>query len=166
MDPPLRHATVADASAISALVCAGFNEHIAPAWEPQAQRHFHAENQADMLVSKIADAALCLVFEQGTELLGVIFLPRPTLVQLFFVAPDHLRQGIGRKLWRAVRAELEQHHTDVRTVELNSSPYAVAVYQALGFFPISKAYRRKGAVATRMACWLPGESLETVQQVT
>jgi len=60
-----------------------------------------------------------------------------------------------------VRAELEQHHPDVRTVELNSSPYAVAVYKALGFFPISKPYRRKGAVATRMACWLPGESLES-----
>ena len=165
MDPPLRHATVADASAISALVCAGFNQQIAADWEPQAQRHFYAENQADKLVSKIAEASLCLVFEQGTELLGVIFLPRPTLVQLFFVAPGHLRRGIGRKLWRAVRAELEQHHPDVRTVELNSSPYAVGVYEALGFFPISKPYRRKGAVPTRMACWLPGQSLASAQHV-
>ena len=114
---------------------------------------------------KIADASLCLVFEQGIALLGVIFLPRPTLVQLFFVAPGHLRNGIGRKLWSAVRVELEQRHPDVRTVELNSSPCAVPVYKALGFFPISKPYRRKGAVATRMACWLPGESLETAHHV-
>jgi GNAT superfamily N-acetyltransferase len=117
------------------------------------------------LRTKIADAALCLVCEHDTQLLGVIFLPRPTLVQLFFVAPGHLRNGIGRKLWSAVRVELEQHHPDIRTVELNSSPYAVAAYEALGFFPISKPYRRKGAVATRMACWLPGESLESAQHV-
>jgi predicted GNAT family N-acyltransferase len=104
-----------------------------------------------------------LVFEQGAELLGVIFLPRPSVVQLFVVAPGRLRQGIGRKLWSAARVELKQHHPDVRTVELNSSPYAVDVYKALGFFPISMQYRRKGAVATRMACWLPGESLEGVQ---
>ena len=161
MEPPLRHATVADASAVSALVCAGFNQHVAADWELPAQSHFHEEHQADKLASKIADACLCLLIEQGTELLGVIYLPRPTLVQLFFVAPGHLRRGIGRRLWRAARAELEQHHPDVRTIELNSSPYAVPVYQALGFFPISKPYLRKGAVATRMACWLPGESLES-----
>jgi len=165
MDLQLRHATAADASAISALVCAGFNQLIASDWEPQAQSHFHAENQADKLVSKIDAACLCLVCEQEGELLGVIFLPRPTLVQLFFVAPGHLRRGIGRKLWKAVRAELEQKHPDVRTVELNSSPYAVAVYEALGFFPISKPFSRNGAVATRMACWLPGEALESGNHV-
>jgi ribosomal protein S18 acetylase RimI-like enzyme len=165
MDLQLRRATVADAAAISALVCAGFDQHIAQDWEPQAQRHFFEENQPEKLHSKIADASLCLVCEQGTELLGVIFLPQPTLVQLFFVAPGHLRNGIGRKLWSAVRAELAQLYPEVRTVELNSSPYAVAVYKALGFYPISKPYRRKGAVATRMACWLPGESFESEQHV-
>jgi len=165
MNLQVRHATAADASAISSLVCAGFDQHIAQDWDPQAQRHFFEENHADKLRSKIADASLCLVCEHDTQVLGVIFLPRPTLVQLFFVAPGHLRKGIGRKLWSAVRAELEQHHPDVRTVELNSSPYAVAVYKALGFFPISKPYRRKGAVATRMACWLPGESLESAPHV-
>jgi GNAT superfamily N-acetyltransferase len=165
MNLPLRHATPDDASAISSLVCAGFEQHIAQDWEPQAQRHFFEENQPDKLRSKIADASLCLVCEQGAEILGVIFMPRPTLVQLLFVAPGHLRHGIGRKLWRAARVELEQRHPDVRTVELNSSPYAVSVYKALGFFPISKPYHRKGAVATRMACWLPGESLESGQHV-
>jgi len=162
MNLQLRHATAADASAISSLVCAGFDQHIAQDWEPQAQRHFFEENQPDKLRSKIADASLCLVCERGAELLGVIFLPRPTLVQLFFVAPGHLRSGIGRELWSVVRAELEQHHPDVRTVELNSSPYGVAVYKALGFFPISQPFKRKGAVATRMACWLPGKALEQV----
>jgi hypothetical protein len=44
--------------------------------------------------------------------------------------------------------------------QLNSSPYAVDAYRALGFFPISHAYKRDGAVATRMACWLPGRRLE------
>ena len=165
MNLQLRHATAADASAISSLVCAGFEQHIAQDWEPQARRHFFEENQADKLRSKIADASLCLVCEHGTQLLGVIFLPRPTLVQLFFVAPGYLRNGIGRKLWSAVRDELEQRYPDVRTVELNSSPYAVPVYEVLGFFPISKSFRWKGAVATRMACWLPGESLEAAKHV-
>jgi hypothetical protein len=48
-------------------------------------------------------------------------------------------------------------------VELNSSPYAVGAYKALGSFLLSKPYKPEGAVATRMACWLPVRGLETAQ---
>jgi len=161
----LRHAKADDVLAISELVQAGFIEHIAPDWESSAQRSFLEETGADQLASRISEAALCLVCERGVQVVGVIFLPRPTLVQLFFVAPGHLRQGIGRALWSAVRTLLEERHPEVKTVELNSSPYAVAAYKALGFFPISQPFRRKGAIATRMACWLPGEALEQAQHV-
>ena len=165
MEMHLRHASPADAPAISELVSASFIKHIAPDWELPAQRHFLEETQPDKLEPKIADASVCFVCEHDAQLLGVIFLPRPSLVQLFFVAEGHLGQGIGRRLWIAVREHLEKNHPDVKTVELNSSPYAVAAYRALGFFPISKAFRRQGAVATRMACWLPGQALEPAQDV-
>jgi GNAT superfamily N-acetyltransferase len=160
MNPHLRHATVEDAPSISTLVCAGFKEHIALDWEPRAQRHFYEENHPDKLGPKIGSACLCLLYEQDSQLLGVIFLPRPTLVQLFFVEPSHMGKGIGRSLWEGARESIEASHPEVRTVELNSSPYALNAYRALGFFPISHAYKREGAVATRMACWLPGRGLE------
>jgi GNAT superfamily N-acetyltransferase len=166
MNTNLRQAHPADALAIAELVRAAFVEHIAPDWEPSAQRDFLDETGADKLAPRIGAAAVCLVCEQAGQIVGVIFLPRPTLVQLFFVAPGHLRQGIGRALWGAARAHLEERHPEVKTVELNSSPYALAAYKALGFFPISKPFRRKGAVATRMACWLPGTALEQAQHET
>jgi len=160
MSTHLREAKADDASAISELVQAGFIEHIAPDWESSAQRSFLEDTGADRMASLVSEAAVCLVCEQQGRLVGVIFLPRPTLVQLFFVAPGHLRQGIGQALWSAVRIRLEQQHPEVKTVELNSSPFALNAYKALGFFPISKPFRRKGAIATRMACWLPGKALE------
>ena len=160
MNMHLREATAADAPAISDLVQSGFVQHIAPDWESSAQQSFLEDTGADQIASLISVASVCLVCEQEGRLVGVIFMPRPTLVQLFFVAPGHMRQGIGRALWSAVRSRLERHHPEVKTVELNSSPYAVAAYKALGFFPISKPFRRKGSVATRMACWLPGKALE------
>ena len=160
-----REAEACDALAISELVQAGFVEHIASDWESSAQRSFHEETAADKLERKILEATVCLVWEQDGQVLGVILLPRPTLVQLLFVAPSHLRKGIARALWSAARAHLEEEHPEVTTVELNSSPYALAAYKALGFFPISKQFRRKGSVATRMACWLPGKALEQLQHV-
>ena len=104
-----------------------------------------------------------MVCEDGSQIIGVLVMPRPSLVQLFFVVPGHLRRGIGRTLWEAARTHIEAQHPEVKTVELNATPYAVAAYRALGFFPISEPFRRKGAVATRMACWLPGRALAQSQ---
>ena len=44
-------------------------------------------------------------------------------------------------------------------MELNSTPYAIEFYRALGFVPISAEFVRDGARATRMACWLPARAL-------
>jgi GNAT superfamily N-acetyltransferase len=163
MNTYVRQAEAEDAFAISKLVQAGFIAHIASDWEPSAQQSFLEDTEASKLAPKLAEAAVCLVCEEGGQLVGVIFLPRPNLVQLLFVAPDHLRKGIARALWSAVRARIQEKHPEVTTVELNSSPYAVSAYKALGFFPISRPFKRKGAVATRMACWLPGQALEQGQ---
>jgi GNAT superfamily N-acetyltransferase len=157
---PIRRATPDDASAISTLVQAGFMAHIAPDWEALAVQSFLAETSAEKLAPTISEASFVAVYEEDGQIRGVISLPRPSLLQLLFVAPEHLRRGIGRSLWEDARAHVEEKHPEIKTIELNSSPFAVPAYKALGFFPISEPFRRKGAVATRMACWLPGRALE------
>ena len=163
MNTNVRQASPDDASAISELVQASFMEHVAPDWEPAAQQDFLRETSAEKLAARIAEASLVVVYEDEGQIRGVISLPRPTLVQLFFVAPSYLRGGVGRSLWEAARLHLEGRCPEVKTVELNSSPYALPAYKALGFFPISVPFRRRGAVAIRMACWLPGKALERAQ---
>lgn len=161
MNPRIRMARLDDAPAISELVQASFRAHIASAWQAQAQHTFLSETTAEKLATPIAEATFAAVYEEDGHVVAVILLPRPNLVQLCFVAPTHLRRGIGTCLWEAARTYLETQIPEVKTVELNASPYAVAAYTAMGFFPISKPYRRKGSVATRMACWLPGRALES-----
>jgi GNAT superfamily N-acetyltransferase len=165
MNSILRQASVDDAVAISNLVQAGFIEHVAPDWELGARRDFLNDTSAEKLAARIAEATFVEVYEDDGQILGVISLPRPTLVQLFFVASSHLRTGVGRALWEAARAHLEERCPEVNTVELNSTPYALPAYKALGFFPISEPFRRRGVVATRMACWLPGRALERARHV-
>lgn len=159
MNAVVRDAGPEDAAAVSALVQSSFRAHVAPDWEPVAQESLLADTSAEKLAARIAESVIVLVCEEGEHLLGVILLPRPTLVQLCFVAPEHLGKGIGRSLWEAARARLEERFPEAKTVELNASPYAVAAYQAWGFYPISEPFLRGGAVATRMACWLPGRAL-------
>jgi predicted N-acetyltransferase YhbS len=163
MNPHIRDAAPSDALAISELVQASFRAHVGPDWGAEARETFVRETTSEKLSTRIVEATYAAVYEEDGHIVGVILLPRPTLVQLCFVAATHLRRGIGRALWDAARARLEASFPEVQTVELNASPYAVTAYTAMGFFPISAPFRRRGSAATRMACWLPGRALENAQ---
>jgi ribosomal protein S18 acetylase RimI-like enzyme len=159
MDISLRTAKQADAPAVSALVQRVFGEFVALDWEPPAREVFATESSPERLVQLLAEPAFASVAEAGERLIGFILLPTPNLLSLLFVDSSAHRQGIATALWQAARAHLEAAYPAVKTVELNSSPYAIAAYKALGFYPISESFRRGGCVATRMACWLPGRAL-------
>ena len=159
MRPAIRLAVVADAPAISALVQDSFNQFVAPDWQAEAREVFMTESTVERFTSSIPDATYAGVAHVGDQLVGMVLMPTPSVLAFMFVRPGMLRAGIGSLLWEAARSHIETTHPSVKTVELNSSPYAVAAYRAYGFYPISQPFRRGGCLATRMACWLPGRAL-------
>lgn len=65
------------------------------------------------------------------ELVGVIATRNSgNHIALFFVDSKYHRQGIGRKLFEKAAAV-----STADNITVNSSPFAVAVYQKLGFVP-------------------------------
>lgn len=163
MQPVVRPATIADATAVSALVQESFTKFVAPDWEPQACSVFMGESSPERFMSSIPVAAYAAVAEADGHLVGFILLSSPSVLALLFVRSTWLRRGVASRLWESARTYLEASHPATKTVELNSSPNAVAAYRALGFYPISEPFRQGGCLATRMACWLPGRSLSSVR---
>ena len=161
MKHTLRQAEAANANAISALVQQGFVQFVAPDWTTEARQVFMTESSPERFATLIPTAAFSAVAESNGHLVGFILMPTPSLLGFLFIEPGFLRQGIARALWEAARKHIETAFPAVKTVELNSSPYAVGAYRALGFYPISEPFRRGGCLATRMACWLPGRALAT-----
>lgn len=144
----------------SALVQESFDRFVATDWTAAARAAFLAEASVEKLRGGLEDAAYAALALRGDAALGFIYLPTPALLAMLFVHPQHLGQRIGSLLWEAARAHLEAHHPQTRTVELNASNYGVPAYRAMGFYPISEPYLKSGAIATRMACWLPARTLE------
>jgi GNAT superfamily N-acetyltransferase len=144
---------------ISQLVHSSFNVFVADGWEPSARRNFLDETSASAIAGYLANPAFAAVEIQASEIVGFILMPRPSVVSLLFVHPSELRKGVGRRLWEAARAHLEATHSEIKTVELNSTPCALDAYKALGFVPISAEFVHAGCRATRMACWLPARGL-------
>lgn len=82
----------------------------------------------------------------GDKLVGVIATRKEgTHIALFFVDGNYHRRGIGRKLFQRV---LEDNKINYMTV--NSSPYAVPVYEKLGFIPTDVEQVKNGLRFTPM----------------
>jgi GNAT superfamily N-acetyltransferase len=160
----VRAAQAGDAPVISALVQESFTRFVAPDWEPRACDHFMHESSVERFAASIPQATYAAVAQAGSQLVGFILMPTPARLAFLFVRPAWVRRGVASQLWEAARGHVEAHHPAIKTVELNSSPYAVAAYRALGFYPISEPFRRGGCLATRMACWLPGRSLAQAER--
>lgn len=155
----IRSASPLDATAISRLVHDSFMGLAAADWHEAAVAVFLEESRPDALAATIASSFLACTAYADEDAVGFALMPRASLLGMLFVAPRHLRQGVARQLWEHARSAVEARAPDVRTVELNATPFALPAYRALGFYPISEAFERRGSVATRMACWLPGRAL-------
>lgn len=155
----IHRATETDARAAALVVRSSFTTLAAIDWEPSACEFFLGESSEAAIREKIAIAAFAAGAFDGDRMVGFVLMPKPTLLGMLFVEPDSLRQGVARALWEHARAYIEAHHSDVTTVELNSTPYALKFYVSVGFVPISREFNRGGCRAIRMACWLPARAL-------
>ncbi|MHC5372175.1 GNAT family N-acetyltransferase [Enterococcus sp. LJL120] len=64
------------------------------------------------------------------QIVGLLGIRNPNHICLLFVAETYHRKGIARKLFANW---LQEHSANPATVTVNSSPYALATYQKLGF---------------------------------
>jgi GNAT superfamily N-acetyltransferase len=159
MSPKLVTAAPDMAEPVSRLVHASFSELAAGDWEPSASERLLSETSPEEMAALLEAPAFAAAEVWAEQFVGFILMPRPALLSMLFVHPQHLRQGVARRLWEAARAHIEVAFPEVKTVELNATPYAFNAYRALGFFPISNQFTRRGCKITRMACWLPARGL-------
>ena len=64
----------------------------------------------------------------GDRLVGVLCMRQPQHIGDFFVREEYQRRGIGRALFEAMRKDYVKQEFTV-----HASPYAVPVYERLGF---------------------------------
>ena len=84
-------------------------------------------------------------YYQDDEILGVIAIQGVSHISLMFVDKQHHRQGIARQLFGFVRDEFERNK-NATPITVNSSPYAVKVYEHLGFIKAGEQQEKDGII--------------------
>lgn len=102
-----------------------FMKYEAPDYSEEGVEEFHKSMQDEDYLSQ-----LCLYGAFAFErLIGVIATrSEGTHIALFFVDSDFQGKGVGRSLFQTVLADCQSNR-----ITVNSSPYAVPIYQKLGF---------------------------------
>lgn len=137
-----------DLEAAVELANAVFHEFIADGYTAEGRQTF-----TDYLDYKLAEMAEDLAsghkklwgFYEDQRILGVIGTRDEVHVSLMFVDKNHHHQGIARALFDTVLADLKSQQPGKPVVmTVNSSPYAVAVYQRFGFEATAAEQVNKG----------------------
>lgn len=79
------------------------------------------------------------------DLRGMIAMRLPTHISLFFVSSKHQHQGIGKALFQHCIQNLVSSN-----ITVNSSPYAVLIYEKLGFIALQEEQLKDGIRFTPM----------------
>jgi GNAT superfamily N-acetyltransferase len=151
----IRHATRSDAKAISALIQRVVHyflihpngrgaEDFMASISPHAIADYLSQPDFRYLVTTITT-------DTGAEqVIGVAALRDQAHLYHLFVDPEWHRQGVAKRLWEALKAQAQQDQRYQGHFTVNSSVYAVPVYQALGFEVVSDVQHNNGIAFVSM----------------
>lgn len=145
----IRKATIKDCSEISALISRNAKSLLNDDFEGDG---------LDFFLNAVTERAIREYMEQGFrymvalarhEIVGVIAIKDYRHMFHLFVDKDHHNKGIARQLWDTIsRDSIKQGQTEKFT--LNSTSYALPVYQRWGFTTTDELQTRHGISFTPM----------------
>jgi GNAT superfamily N-acetyltransferase len=149
-----RDMTADEAEAALALVMRSFDKFVRPDFSDEGAQEF-ARSAREFIVARPPGHHIC-VAERAGRLVGVIDVRDESHVCLFFVEPEELGRGIGRGLLDFALAGAEggdgaAPSTTATVITVNSSPWAVPVYERLGFAVSGPLWELNGIRSVPMA---------------
>lgn len=88
--------------------------------------------------------------KENDELLGVLAMRENNHISLMFVKKEHQREGIARKLFEFALESCRTTDSNLQTITVNSSRYAVEIYEKMGFIKIDSEQENHGIRFTPM----------------
>jgi GNAT superfamily N-acetyltransferase len=137
----IRLATKDDATAISGLIRPLAERDIAQEYSAEGADNLLGSMSPEAIERYLSENYRYHVAEENGELAGVVATWENRHLYHLFVAEAFQRQGLARRLWEIARqACLEAGGSGTFTV--NSSRFAVGVYQRLGFVEASPSVEK------------------------
>ena len=134
-----------------ALVRKVFDEFEAPYYSEEGVTSFYKFIDLNNMSEQYSSGSLyfygCFV---NDIIVGMIAVKDFVHISLLFVDKQYHKQGIAKKLFNAVLKTCQEKNPSLKTITVNSSPYAVDVYHKFGFSDVSSEQVMDGIRFTPM----------------
>jgi len=115
-----------------ALVQSVFDEFVGQDYSEIGRTFFKRAVDVDFINGLPSRNGFSLTIKDEGKIIGIISIRDFSHVALFFVKKEYQGKGIGRKLFEGAKRRITKLDK-IKEIQVNSSPYAVPIYLALGF---------------------------------
>jgi len=145
------HMKPEDAIQVSSLVWSTFAEFEAPGYKQEGIDEF----KQYILPENINSRCNCgnyfvICCKENDEIVGVLAMRENKHISLMFVKKEHQRKGFARKLFEFALESCCNSDSTLQAITVNSSRYAVEIYEKLGFIKIDSEQETHGIRFTPM----------------
>ncbi len=140
---------------VAEMIARVFDEFIAPEYSEEGVQEFLKYASADGLRERLQNNHFTLLATEQDRIVGMIEVRNTHHISMLFVDKAYQRQGISRTLLDKALTICRDKRPDLKTVTVNSSPYAVPIYQRLGFRALEPEKVVHGIRFVPMALELP-----------
>ena len=110
-----------------------FNEFVAPEYSDEGVKEFVKYVDADCMKDRLKKGNFVLVAVDCNSIIGAIEMRSYNHISLLFVKKEYFNRGIAKALLTKVIAKCRQVNTELKSIDVNSSPYAEKIYERLCF---------------------------------
>ena len=149
----IRKITSQEVDAAMALALEVFLQFEAPDYPPEGVETFKKDIVENPQYLENARRGICPIYGafDGAQLVALMGMrSSKTHINLVFTKKEYHRRGIATAIFRFLVEDLRRENPDLQALTLNSSPYGLPFYLALGFKPLSGELQQNGIRYTPM----------------
>jgi GNAT superfamily N-acetyltransferase len=138
-----RHMESGDENGVLQLILEVFDQFVAPGYSMEGIQEFGKYIDPDKFRLRLSKGHFCILAENNGRPMGVIEVRGNSRVSLLFVKKNMMGKGTAKGLIDRAIHMCRQRDPDVHRLEVNSSPYAVPVYERSRFHAVGPRQIKK-----------------------
>ncbi|GMB01955.1 GNAT family N-acetyltransferase [Pelosinus sp. IPA-1] len=130
---------------VANLVWNVFEEFEAPSYKQEGIDEFKSFILPENIAARCdTGQSFVICCKNSDDIIGVIAVRDNSHISLLFVKKEYHRKGIARKLFNIILEKCYNTDQNLQAITVNSSPYAVAIYEKMGFEKIDFVQEKNG----------------------
>ena len=132
------------------LVLKKFDEFIAYGYDETGREEFRKFVDPEAMHERLKHGNFVILALNESSIVGLIEVRSFNHVSLLFVDEGWHRRGVARRLLEIAIERCKLNNSDIKVIDVHSSPFAVLVYERLGFVKSSEEKLENGIRYTPM----------------